>query len=289
MKKLDKGTFYIILSGLCYGIMVIFVRFLAKSIPPYSQVFLRYLVAAAVAFAFAKITHTNLKFKKPRDYLVMLFMGIFGYGLTNAFYTLGIINTTIASAEFIFSTYVVIVPITALFILKEKLSPKIILSALLSLFGTHLLFNPAGLTSMTGGIYAGLAALLNALYIIGSRFLRNYPAKTLLVYSTLCGVFSIGLITFAFESNFYFSAVYSLPIINWIIIILFGLDNFIAWLLLNKGLQTVKAGIASIILLITPVIAALIAAIIYSEIPTTDGLTGIILIIISVILISGEK
>lgn len=288
MQSRNWGFFYIFLSGLCYGVMVIFVRFLAKEIPPFSQVFLRYMVAATAAFSFAKVTSTNLRFKYRNEYVVMILIGIFGYGLTNAFYTLGIIYTTVASAEFIFSTFVILVPVLAFILLPEKPSKIVVISITLSIIGTYLLFNPSSLNSIKGGFYAAIAALGNAIYIIGSRKLKNYSAKKLLVYSTLCGVISIGTVALTFEKNFYLSSIFKLSQLSWLVIVIFGLDNFIAWLLLNKGLQTVKAGIASIILLITPVFATFIGIIVYKETLSIGSMLGIVFIISGIILVTRE-
>ena len=173
MKLENKGVFFILISAFFYGVMAVFIRILSKEIPVFSQVFLRYIVASITAFIFAKTTKTILKMKTENDYLIMFFIGIFGYCLSTVFFTLAIIKTTLASTIFIFSTYVVITPLLAFILLKEKLSKLVITAIILSVTGTYLLFNPSGLNSAAGGFFALFAAFLNSLYFIGSRKLSR--------------------------------------------------------------------------------------------------------------------
>ncbi|MBI3380018.1 DMT family transporter [Candidatus Gottesmanbacteria bacterium] len=293
MQTINKGFAYIIFAGFFYAVMAVFVRLLAKEIPVFSQVFLRYIVASTVAFSFAKVTKTDLKMKNARDYFVMLFIAVVGYSLSTLFFTFAVLHTTIANTIFIFSTYVIITPILGFIFLHEKISRFIILALILSFIGLYLLLNPANLNSSLGGIFALIGAILNASYFIGSRKLRNYPAKLLLFYSTICGVISMGIISLFFERNFYIQGItpniFSLSKFSWIIVFLFGIDNFLAWLLLNKGLQTVKAGTSSIILLIEPVLASILGIIFYMEIPQITSILGMIIISSGIILATKEK
>lgn len=293
--KVNKGIVYLIFAAIFYAVMGILVRILSADIPLFSQIFLRYIVASIIALTFAKSTKTLLDMNKKSDYLIMFLTGIFGYSLSTLFFTLAVLNTTLSNTIFIFSTYVVFTPLLAYFLLQEKLSKGIILAVILTMTGVYFLFDPGGLTHLKGNIFALAGAILNSIYLVGGRKLKNYPAKILLVYSTLCGVFSIGIITAIFERNFYIPAityfgqsVYSLPLPIWIVILVFGLDNFLAWLCLSKGLQTVKAGVSSIFLLLEPVIATFIGIIVYSEIPKSAALFGMVIISLGIIIASKE-
>lgn len=291
--KLNKGLFYIILAGFFYAIMGVFIRMLAHEIPVFSQIFLRYIVAATIAFTFVKITGTSLLMKNKKDYIIMFLIAIMGYSLSTVFFTYAILTTTIASTIFIFSTYVIITPVLGFIFLQEKISKYKMSAVILSLFGLYLLLNPTKISSSLGGIFAFIGAILNASYFIGSRKLRTYSAKTLLFYSAFCGMVLLGIISFIFERNFYTLGVnpniFSLSRFSWVIIFIFGLDNFLAWLFLNKGLQTVKAGTSSMILLIEPIIASLLGIIFYLEIPQIASVLGMIIISAGIILATKEK
>lgn len=293
MKQLNKGVIYLLLSGICYAFMSVLIRLLATEIPIFSQIFLRYIVATTAAFSFAKFTKTELKMRNIGDYVIMLVIAVLGYAFSSIFFTLAILNTTIASATFIFSIYVVITPILGFFLLREKISKFTLFAVCLSILGLYLLLNPSNLTTPLGGIFALVSAVFQAIYLVGSRKLRKYTAKTLLFYSTFCGVISLGIISFLFERNFYISGIgqniFSISTTSWIIIFLFGLDNFLAWLFLNKGLQTVKAGTSSIILLIEPVLASILGVIFYKELPQITSILGMVIISTGIILAAKEK
>lgn len=293
--KINKGIAYLILASICYTMMSVLIRLLAKEIPIFSQIFLRYIVAATAVFTFAKITKTNLRLKNIKDYLIMFFIAIFGYAFSTIFFTLAILNTTISNAVFIFSVYAVLTPILGFLFLHEKISKFAVLAIIFAITGLYLLFNPTNLNNSFGGIFALISAIFQALYLIGGRKLKGYPAKTLLVYSTLCGVISLGIISLIFERSFYIptgtlhQSIFTLSPFIWLVILIFGLDNFLAWLFLNKGLQTVKAGTSSIILLTEPVLATLLGIIFYNEIPQLTSILGILIISTGILLAAKEK
>jgi len=295
MKIENKGIVYLVLASICYAVMSVLIRLLAKEIPAFSQIFLRYIVAATTIFVFAKISKTNLRLKNTKDYLIMFFIAVFGYAFSTIFFTLAILNTTIANTIFIFSTNVVLTPILGFIFLQERFSKFKLISILLSVIGLYFLFKPTNLINPMGGIFAFISAIFHASYLIGGRKLKSYPAKTLLVYSTLCGVISLGIISLIFESNFYFptgtlhQSIFTLSPFIWMIILIFGLDNFLAWLFLNKGLQTVKAGTSSVILLIEPVLASILGILFYAEIPQILSILGMIIISTGIILAAKEK
>lgn len=293
--KVDKGIIYLILASICYTLMSILIRLLDKEIPIFSQIFLRYIVAATAVFTFAKITKTNLRLKNTKDYLIMFFIAIFGYAFSTIFFTLAILTTTISNAVFIFSIYVVITPILGFLFLHERISKFAVFAIVFAFTGLYFLFNPTNINNSLGGLFALVSAIFQASYLIGGRKLKGYPAKTLLVYSTICGVISLGIISFIIERNFYFppstlnQSIYTLSPFIWMVILIFGLDNFFAWLFLNKGLQTVKAGTSSVILLIEPVLATLLGIIFYNEIPQLTSILGILIISTGILLATKER
>jgi drug/metabolite transporter (DMT)-like permease len=295
MKPDTRGILYLLTAGLCYSIMVIFVRVLAKEIPPFSQVFLRYLIALSVSIFVFRSKKIDWKLKSKKEYFILFIMGFFGYGLTNLLFTLGVINTSLANAEFIFSTSVVITPLLGFLLIREKLSVNTIVSILSVSLGSFLLFNPGINGNFIGGLFSIGAALCNSIYMIGSRKLKNYSSSVLMIYSTFLGAISSGIFSLIWENKFYISSMginqfslYNLSPLVIFTIFIFGFDNFAAWTLLNKGLQKVKAGTASIILLIEPVIATIIGFFIYSELLRLVNYAGILLITLGILIAAGE-
>jgi drug/metabolite transporter (DMT)-like permease len=57
-----------------------------------------------------------------KDYWLLLFLSVYGYALTNLFFTFGMLYTQISNALFIFYSFSIITPLLAFVFLKEKIN-----------------------------------------------------------------------------------------------------------------------------------------------------------------------
>lgn len=287
---MSKGLLYLILASLCYAAMSIFIRLINTEIPPFSQMFLRYFVTVSLSVIFVIAQKQKVKPYTTNDFFLLIAIAFFGYTLSTVFFTFSILETTIATALFLFSTNVIITPILAFVLLKEKISQKIWISMIIAICGASLLFQPDFQSkSVVGPLCALIASFVTAIYYVGRRKLQKYSAATMMLYATITGLISMAIAAYIFEPTFIISgslSQVSIPI--WITMFLFACDNFIAWYFVNKGFESINAGPGSIILLLEPVIGVLIGITLYSEIPTTISFIGIFLIIGS-ILIAARK
>ena len=102
MKKTKSflGIFFLLLSAFLYSIMPIMIRLLkVGGLPPMTQVFSRYIFALISALIYFFITSSKFKIEK-KDILFLLLVSIFGYALTNLFFTYGVIYTSVGNALF---------------------------------------------------------------------------------------------------------------------------------------------------------------------------------------------
>lgn len=78
---------------------------------------------------------------------------------------------------------------------------------------------------------------------------------------------------------------------TWAVTILFGIDNFFAWLAMTKGFEQLKATTGSLILLSELVFGVIFALIFFKEVPTMITIFGGILIMISssLVILKGES
>lgn len=278
---MTHGIFYLILASLCYAVMSIFIRIVNTEIPPFSQMFLRYFVTVTLAFIFVKLQKQTIKSKTSNGLILMILVAFFGYTLSTVFFTFSILATTIATTLFLFSTNVIIAPILAFIILKERMPRNLLIAIGLSLIGALLLFQPDFQSkSVIGPLFALLASFATAVYYVGRRALKNHSAATMMFYATTTGFISMAAAAFIFERSFYsLQTLSNISPFVWFILFIFALDNFAAWYLVNKGFETIKAGTGSIVLLLEPVLGVLIGLSIYNEIPTIVSTVGIIAII----------
>src|SRR6266446_3292349 len=94
----QKGILLLLLSAFLYSIMPVMIRLLGNhGIPPISQVSLRYVIAFFCALLYyTLIAKTKITFPK-KQLPLLLFAAIFGYGMTNLFFTVGILNTLVST------------------------------------------------------------------------------------------------------------------------------------------------------------------------------------------------
>ena len=292
-KDTKKGILFILTAAFIYSTMPVLIRTLGSSgIPPVSQVFLRYISAFISACVYFFVV-AKQKFVFPsKNLYLLLFATIFGYGMTNLFYTIGILNTQVSNALFIFFTFAIIAPILGFIFLKEKVNTFNIVAIFLSFIALFLLFQPNSLSTWKiGGFFAFLSAISQASYIIARKRLKNYSASFMMLANTFLGVLFVGILSMIFEYRFYQGAITRLSVNTWTTTILFGVINFLAWLAMTKGFEYFKASSASIILLSELIFGVIFAFFIFHEIPTYLTLVGggLIVAASALVILKGEN
>jgi drug/metabolite transporter (DMT)-like permease len=280
MSKKFKGILFITIATLAYSFMPILVRVLdAGKIPPKTQVFSRYLFAFACALTYFILSKQKFK-TKGFSWSILILMGIFGYGITNVFFTYSMILTTIANALFLFNIFGILTPVLSFFLRKEKLSKYDVLSLVVSFVSLYFLFQPSGFdTWKIGGIIALAGALLQSLYLVGRKAISNVSSAQILLVSTFLGLLTVGMLSFTTEFEFYKTGIDALTVSNILVIGIFGVLNFVGWFFMSKGFEYLNSTTASMILLSENVIAALFALAVFAEAPTIATIFGGILMI----------
>ncbi|MFA6005567.1 MAG: DMT family transporter [Patescibacteria group bacterium] len=290
----QKGIFFLVLSAFLYSVMPVLIRLLGNGgITPMSQVFLRYIFAfLAAAFYFFLIAKAKLTVQK-KDVPLLLVTTVFGYALTNLVFTYGILFTQVSNALFLFYTYAIMAPILGFVFLKDKINKANIVALIISFAALLLLFSPNSIpTWKLGGMFAILAALGQAAYLILRRKLGKYPAPFMMLANTFVGVVVLGVMSAVFENNFYSQGAFTaISTKTWLAIVLFGIDNFMAWFAMTKGFEYFKAATGSIILLSELVFGIIFAIVFFQEIPTYMTALGGVLILISsaLVIVKGEN
>lgn len=281
MSKYTRGVLYLCVAMLLYSIMPVLIRVLGRGhIPPASQVFLRYCVAFAAAGIYFAATKSKFLVKK-KDMILLFFVALFGYALVNLFYTYANLHTQIGTVMFIFNCSTVMGPLLGYVFLKEKLNSTMIGAMLVGFVSLFFLFAPGPMVAWkSGAIFALLSAVGSSFYVIGRKKLGSYDSKLILLANTTVGVITLGIISLFMESSFYFGGGFaSVSPLTWFITILFGLDNFTAYLFMTRGYQLLTAGTGSMVMLTENIIGVLFAYLFFAEIPTTASIIGGMLIL----------
>jgi len=267
--------------------MGVLIRLLGESFNPLSQVLFRAIVSFSIGFVFLKLRRKRFKIGGKKDLLLLVFIGVLGYGFNLIAFTNAILNAPITNVFLIFSIHPILAAILSRVILKEKVEIRTIISIILSVIGIFVIFNPSSLSSyLVGSFWALAAAFSQATYNIGSRILgKKYEAPLITSYSILFSLFlffAIGIPTRSISID----AVGYLP---WILVLIFGLNNYLAWHFINKGFQVLKVAIGSVLMLTEPLFATTFAYLFFREVPQVSVLIGGLFILSSVGLLSTKK
>lgn len=281
---MNKGYLYLLLAALSYASMGALVRVLSTDLGPFSQLFLRLIFSAFLTFLLVFFTKSGFQLKRRIDYLLIIPMGIVGYGLELSFYTLSFYHTTIANALFIFSAYPLITAFLAFIFLKEHLTKRSVIALLVLFLSLLLLFNPNNIThGLLGNIYALLNAICFGIYVIFSRILskhKNRP-ETVTFWTAILAILTSGVGAFTFEHP-----TFHLPLSTTGILLIFGFLNFLGYNLINKGFATVKAAIGTMLLSLEAVFGSVIGLVFFHEIPTVVFGIGAVEVILAIYIAS---
>lgn len=287
MSKYSRGVLYLCIAMVLYSIMPVLIRVLGRGhIPPVSQVFLRYCVAFTAASIYFVVTKSKFIVKKKDAFLLFL-VALFGYALVNLFYTYANLYTQIGTVLFIFNCSTIMGPILGYLFLKEKINSAMIVAMFVGFVSLFFLFSPGPMTTWkSGAIFALLSAVGSSFYLIGRKKLGAYDSKLILLSNTTVGVITLGLLSFFMEKAFYTGGgIQTVSSMTWLVTVLFGLDNFTAYLFMTKGYQLISAGTGSMVMLAENIIGVLFAYMFFAEIPTLTSLVGGVLILIASILV----
>jgi DME family drug/metabolite transporter len=287
MTKTTKGIIYLITSAFIYSSLSVFIRFLnAAKVEPSAQTLMRYLFAFLIAGIYFKLSKSKFIFDK-KNLLLLTLTAIFGYALTNFFFTYAIINTQVSTAMFIFYSFAILTPVLAFIFLKEKANKFNFISLGFGLLSLLLLFQPNALSTWKiGALFALLCALGQSFYLIARKKLNQYSAQQLMVTNTAAGVITMALFTLFLVPNFLTDKIMTLSLQSWLAALVAGAINFFGWLLMSKGFQLVKAATGSLVMLVENVFVVLIGLLFLSEIPTLTTIGGGLLVIAAGVLVT---
>lgn len=268
-----------------------------QELSPYQLSFFRYSIAAVVLY-FILIFQSNVKNKDiweslKNNWMKYILVAVFS-AFMPVFLFLAVRDTTASSASFLLNANVVLIPIFAFFILKEKIRKIYALAISLSLAGLFLvifneyLFNlsefPVG--ALLGNLLAFGSGILWALYTV---FLKKYfPEENPLLVTFLS--LSIGsgiLIFFAFLIP---PRIMSVSLLGVFLVILLAVLStslaYSSWLSLLQYLSATETGI---IQTLVPITSVIISMIFLGETITWIFAIGAVLIVAGIFLVEMRR
>lgn len=290
MKKL--AYIFIILSGLLWGSMGIFVRrFNALGLESMEIVFLRAVVTAVVLFFVLLIYDRKLFIIRIKDLWCFLGTGIASITFFNFCYFNAMNVGSLSMAAILLYTAPAIVMLLSVVLFHEKLTLVKGVSLVVTFIGCGFVTGAfsIGQDIVLEGVLYGLGAGLGyALYSIFSRYaiIRNYNSLTITFYTFLITTISS---LFIVDVNKVRSIAFSECSMS-LFSVAFGVICTVApFLLYTIGLIYIENSKASILASVEPVFASIIGTLVFKEKLQISGMLGIVLVIAAIVMCAVDK
>jgi len=251
-----------------------------------------------LAFAFPvvallcwKIVGQQIFQVSTRQHLKMMLIGIM-LALYQVFFFAAIGYVGVAVATLVtLCTAPVLVSLASAVVLKEKLTGYSLLALLAALLGTVMLIGLPGNAASQGSVALGIALALGSAtgYAIVALLGRSIASSCHPIHSATVSFGTGAVFLFPLATTSIFSTPYTGEI--WGLILYVGIvPTAVAYSLFFLGMRSLKASTASIITMLEPLTATILAWLIFDELLATSGLIGAILLLSAMaILYQGEK
>lgn len=244
---------------------------------PLEVSFWRAAISGGLFVVHAVSTH-QLRLHRPRDLVLFILFGLLAVSLFNASYFLAVQSGGVTLATIMLYSAPAFVAILAHFLFGEKLSIYKITLICLSMGGIGLISLSGGgqiqvvSTALAWGLVSGATYALY--YIFGKYILPRYQTITVMALAMPIGAVGLApLVSFG-----------SRPLPAWLAVTgLAVVSTYIAYQLYYAGLRHVEASRAVLVANIEPVVATLLAAVLYGEQLSWVGYLGAALVVGSAI------
>jgi drug/metabolite transporter (DMT)-like permease len=249
----------------------------------------RALIAAALVGGWFAFTARHRFAISLRDAAWFAVLGFVGIALNYTFFFMALERTSVATAIVIAYSYPLLVSLSAVVFLGERLTPIKAAGVICGLIGCALAaraYDPASLSSDAIGLMFGAgAAITKTVYTVMSKqALKRHPPQTVILYAFLFGSAFLALylgrdLGLAFD----------LPVQGWAGIAgIAVLPTLVGYSLFIIAMKHVEASRAAITAMLEPVLAVALAFAILSEVPEAGQLIGMAIVLVSVLAVQME-
>ena len=288
-KKPFPGSFLIILAGIFWGSMGIFVRRLTAWGFSSLQITAIRLVLATFVFCLILLRQDPKGFRiSVKDLPLFLGLGFASVLFFTVCYFKAITMMPLSTAAILLYTSPIWIMLMSVLFFREKLTSRKVLALLLAFCGCMLVSGISGGGLTLAGLLLGLGSGVGyALYsILGTVALRRYSSYTVTTWTFLFASAGAMLICRPRELFLRIAAAAS-PVGTAFFCLLTALVTAVVpYLSYTLGLRTVEASKAGILATIEPVVATLIGVFLFSEPLTWSSGLGVFLVLGAVILLN---
>ena len=286
------GPLLIILAGIFWGSMGIFVRKLGTYGFTSVQIVAIRITLAALVFSIVLFIRDRSGFRITlRD--LPLFLGL-GFGSILFFtvcYFTAITIMPLSTAAILLYTSPIWIMLMSMLFFREKLNRIKLIALVLAFAGCVLVSGISGEGITLVGLLIGLGSGIGyGLYsILGTIALRRYSPYTVTTYTFLFAAAGSRLICSPADMISKFTAAADLPFLLFFCCLTALVTAVIPFLSYTLGLRTVEASRAGILATIEPMVATLIGILVFAEPLTLLSGLGILLILAAVVLLNRKQ
>lgn len=290
-KKNILGDILIIIAGLFWGSMGIFVRHLNDLGFTSFQVACLRLTVAGVIFAVILLIKDPKGFRiKPKDIPLFLALGLVSILFFTCCYFTAIRLMSMSTAAILLYTSPIWVMILAIIFLKEKITLQKVIALILAFIGCVLVSGFGGNISVIG-ILVGLGSGLGyGLYsIFGTFALRKYSPYTVTTYTFLIAGLGSVLVANPADLADKISGSDNIPGLLGFVLLTSVVTAVIPFLLYTLGLNRTTAGKAAVLATVEPAAATLFGFFVMGETLGPVAICGILMVLTSIIVLSVHR
>lgn len=290
-KKGYLGDILIIIAGLFWGSMGIFVRHLNGLGFSSIQVACLRLTTAGILFALILLIKDRKGFKIAlRDIPLFLALGLVSILFFTCCYFTAIRLMTMSTAAILLYTSPIWVMVLAIIFLKEKFTIQKLIALILAFAGCVLVSGFGGKVTVVG-ILVGLGSGLGyGLYsIFGTFALKKYSPYTVTCYTFLIAGLGSIFVSNPVDLVSKISSIENKPALFGFVLLTAVVTAVIPFLLYTLGLNMTTAGKAAVLATVEPAAATLFGFFVMKETVGPVAIAGILLVFAAIIVLSLRK
>lgn len=304
-KPILTASIFVAISGILYGFLgYIGTLILQDEMDIYSMLFWRFFLAGVwlsyFSLRFRVKNKDNAEFSpfnsdqlltKPKHLLWIMFgLGAIGYSGSSGFYFLACESIGTGVSMVVFYSYPILIALISVIFLNYCFSLKTLI-ALIAMTGGLILLQPHTTTlskfNLYGILYAILAAISYAIYVLGSKQFAKQHVNANALSSMVCygSAFVFFCIT-VYTGHFTFP----LTAKSWAYMLIFAIViTAIPVQLMLQGLKLISSMRASIISVLDPIVTLIVGVGFLHETVTPLQWLGVTIILLSALLIQFQK
>ena len=278
----------ILLSGVLWGIISIFIRKLSAAGLTAMQVcFVRLLIAAPLFLVVTLIASPRKLAFRLRDIWIFLGTGVVSVFFFNYFYFYTIIHSEASVAVVLLYTSPIFVMVLSALIFKEKIRPEKIIALAMTFIGCLLVSGVTGSGARLEPFVALmgiLSGLFYALYTIFGVFgLRKYDTLTVTTYTFL---FAFLAALPASDVKGLFSVLVGMPTL-WIWCVAIAVvSTVLPYFFYTWGLKRVEPSRSAILVAVEPLVAAVVGIAFFGETHNFAKILGILFVLGAILVLN---